>query len=195
MFIRTDYALWNESITPHGTDITFDRYVADIRKSQQNLNNSLYWNIQNCTEIIEDSFDEYHKRESLHYPLHVLPMVIMIAKQYGCQNSQDIADFYNIHYLFFFISIPDVPLFKSPISAITIRTAITLVTPKDTEKFFEEHFTTVKIHIRKQIKYDDENIYDRKIADTVSFDGQEMKETYRRGECSRKCKGDIITHL
>lgn len=22
-----------------------------------------------------------------------------------------------------------------------------------------------------------------------------MKETYRRGECSRKCKGDIITHL
>lgn len=53
----TDYAQWNESINPHRTDIIFDRYVADIRKSQQNLNNSLYWNIQNCTEIIEDSFD------------------------------------------------------------------------------------------------------------------------------------------
>lgn len=38
----TDYALWNESINPHRTGIIFDRYVADIRKSQQNLNNSLY---------------------------------------------------------------------------------------------------------------------------------------------------------
>ena len=124
-------------------------------------------------------------------------MVIMIAKQYGCQNAQDIADFYNIHYLELFISIPDVPSFKSPISATTIRTAMTLVTPEDTEKFFEEHFTRVKIHIGEQIKYDDETFYDRKddIADTVSFDGQEMKETYRRGECIRKCKGGIITQL
>lgn len=132
----TDYAPWNEVFNPHRTDIIFDRYVADIRKSHQNLNNSLYWNIQNCPEIIEDSFDEYRKRESLHYPLHVLLMVIMIAKQYGCQNAQDIADFYNIHYLELFISIPDVPSFKSPMSATTIRTAMTLVTPEDTEKFF-----------------------------------------------------------
>lgn len=124
-------------------------------------------------------------------------MVIMIAKQYGCQNAQDIDDFYNIHYLELFISIPDVPSFKSPISATTIRTAMMLVTPEDTEKFFVEYFTRVKIHIKEQIKYDDENFYDRKddIADTVLFDGHEMKETYGRGECSRKCKGGIITQL
>lgn len=83
-------------------------------------------------------------------------MVIMIAKQYGCQNAQNIAGFYNIHNLELFISIPDVPSFKSPMSAITIRTAMTLVTPEDTEKFFVEHFTREKIHIREQIKYDDE---------------------------------------
>lgn len=53
-----DYALWNESINPHRAGIIFDRYVADIRKSQQNLNDSLYWYIQNCMEIIEDSFKE-----------------------------------------------------------------------------------------------------------------------------------------
>lgn len=124
-------------------------------------------------------------------------MVIMIAKQYGCQNAQNIADFYNIHYLELFISIPNVPSFKSPISATTIRTAMMLVTPEDTEKFFEEYFTKIKIHIREQIKYYDENFYDRKddIADTVSFDGQEIKETYRRGQSSRKCKGGIITQL
>lgn len=107
----------------------------------------------------------------------------MIGKQYGCQNAQNIADFCNILYLELFISIPDVHSFKSPISATTIRTAMTLVTPEDTEKFFEEHFTRVKIHIKEQIKYDDENFYDRKddIADTVFFDSQEMKESYRRG--------------
>lgn len=124
-------------------------------------------------------------------------MVIMIAKQNGCQNAQDIADFYNIHYLELFITLPEVPSFKSPISATTIRTAMMLVTPEDTEKFFEEYFTKIKIHIREQIKYDDENFYDRNddIADTVSFDGQEMKDTYRRGQSSRKCKDGIITQL
>lgn len=87
-------------------------------------------------------------------------MVIMIAKQYGCQNAQDIADFYNIHYLELFITLPEVPSFKSPISATTISTAMMLVTPEDTEKFFEEYFTKIKIHIREQIKYDVENFYD-----------------------------------
>lgn len=148
-------------------------------------------------EITDDSFDVYRKEYRLHYLLHVLLLVIMIGKQYGCQSAQNIADFYNTHYLELFISIPDFPSFKSPISATTIRTAMTLVTPEDTEKFFEELFTRVKRHIKEQIKYDDENFYDRKddIADTVSFDGQKMKETYRRGECSRKCKGGIITQF
>ena len=106
-------------------------------------------------EIIHDSFSEYRNEDRLHYPLHVLPMVIMVAKQYGCQNAQDIADFYNIHYLELFITLPEVPSFKSPISATTIRTAMMLVTPEDTEKFFEEYFTKIKIHIREQIKYND----------------------------------------
>lgn len=119
----------------------------------------------------------------------------MVAKQYGCQNAQDIADFYNIHYLELFITLPEVPSFKSPISATTIRTAMMLVTPEDTEKFFEEYFTKIKIHIREQIKYNDKTSMTERgyISDTVSFDCQEMKETYRRGECSRKCKGGIIT--
>ena len=83
-------------------------------------------------------------------------MVIMVDKQYGCQNAQDIADFYNIHYLELFISLPEVTSFKYSISATTIRTALMLVTPEETEKFFEEYFTRVKIHIKEQIKYDDQ---------------------------------------
>ncbi len=65
-----------------------------------------------------------------------------------------------------------------------------LVTPEDTEQFFEEYFTKIKIHIREQIKYDDENFYDRNddIADTVSFEGQEMKEKYRRGKSAENVK-------
>lgn len=31
-----DYAQWNEVFNPHRTGIIFDRYVDDIRKSQQN---------------------------------------------------------------------------------------------------------------------------------------------------------------
>lgn len=31
-----DYAQWNEFFNPHRTGIIFDRYVDDIRKSQQN---------------------------------------------------------------------------------------------------------------------------------------------------------------
>lgn len=64
----------------------------------------------------------------------------MIGKQYGCQNAQNIADFYNIHYLELLITLSDVPSFKFPISATTVRTAMMIVTPEDTEKFFEEYF-------------------------------------------------------
>lgn len=102
----TDYAPWNEVFNPHRTDLIFDRYVDGIRESQQYLSESPYWYIQNCMEIIQDSFSEYRNEDRLHYPLHVLLMVIMIAKQYGCQNAQDIADFYNIHYLELFITLP-----------------------------------------------------------------------------------------
>lgn len=67
-----------KSLIFHRTDLIFDRYVDDIRKSQQNLNDSLYWYIQNYMEIIDDSFDVYRKEDSQLYPLNVLLMVIMI---------------------------------------------------------------------------------------------------------------------
>lgn len=80
----TDYAPWNEDFNPHRTDLIFDRSVDGIRKSHQYLSESLYWYIQNCMEIIQDSFSEYLNEDRLHYPLHVLLMVIMIARPYGC---------------------------------------------------------------------------------------------------------------
>lgn len=102
----TDYSPWNEVFYSHRTDLIFDRYVDGIRKSQQYVSESLYWYIQNCMEIIHDSFSEHRNEDRLHYQQHVLLMVIMIAKQYGCQNAQDIADFYNILYLEHFITLP-----------------------------------------------------------------------------------------
>lgn len=83
------------------------------------------------------------------------------------------------------------------LSATTIRTAMQLISPEEVEKFFEEHFTKVKHFIKEQIKYGDAPYCDRQddIVDTMSFDGQEMKKTYRKGDSKRRHKGGIVTQL
>ena len=74
---------------------------------------------------------------------------------------------------------------------------MSMLTPEQISRFFEENFTKIKITIEEQVLYHKESIESRPegIKDTLGFDGQEMKGTYRRGESKRKCKGGIVTQL
>lgn len=74
---------------------------------------------------------------------------------------------------------------------------MSMLTPKQIFRFFEENFTKIKITIEEQVLYHKERIESRPegIKDTLGFDSQEMNGTYSGGESKRKCKGGIVTQL
>ena len=192
-----DYSKWQSVFHPHRPGLLFERYLDGIRFTKKYISESIEHHIQEIITEIMRTYSEYRNKYRIRYPLYLLLMTIIIAKNYGRNDAEGIAAFYNERYLEFFLMFPDVPAFITPISASTIRTAMQLITPKEAEKFFEEHFTKVKILIEDQIKYDEVLFSDRKddIVDTIAFDGQEMKETYRKGDSNRRHKGGIVTQL
>jgi len=175
----------------------FRKILDGIRLSQKYISDSLVHHIQELITEILRTYSEYRNKYRIHYPLYLLLIIIIIARNSGRNDAEGIAAYYNERYLEFFMMFPKVPAFKTPISASTIRTAMQLISPEEAEKFFEEHFTKIKILIRDQIKYDDVLFSDRSddIVDTIAFDGQEMKETYRKGDANRRHKGGIVTQL
>ena len=168
-----------------------------MRYSHKYINDSVVHHIQEITTAIIGNFSEYCNKYIIRYPLPLLLLIIIFAKQSRHNDAEAIADFYNERYLEFFMLFPETPPFVTPLRATTIRTAMQLIFPAAVEKFFEEHFTKVKILVKEQLKYEDSPFSDRQddIVDTISFDGQEMKENYRKGDSNRRHKGGIVTQL
>ena len=56
---------------------------------------------------------------------------------------------------------------------------MSMLTPKQISRFFEENFTKIKITIEEQVLYHKERIESRPegIKDTLGFDSQEMNGT------------------
>lgn len=172
------------------------KYLDDIRYAHKYISYSVVHHIQEITTAIIGNFSEYRNKYRIRYPLHLLLLIIIFAKQSVHNDADEIADFYNERYLEFFILFPETPPFVILLSATSIRTAMQIISPDEVEKFFEEHFTKVKILIKEQLKNDDTPFCDRQddIVDTIFFDGLEMKETYRK-DYNRRHKGGIVTQL
>ena len=192
-----DYSKWQPVFHPYRQGLRFQRYLDDMRYSNRYIRESVVHHIQEITTAIMGNFSEYRNKYRIRYPLYLLLLIIIFAKQSGQNDAEEIAAFYNERYLEFFIMFPEAPRFVKPLSATNIRTAMQLISPDEVEKFFEEHFSKVKILIQEQIKYDDTPFSERQddIVDTISFDAQEMKETYRKGDSNRRHKGGIVTQL
>ena len=76
----------------------------------------------------------------------------------------------------------------------TIQVAMSMLTLELISRFFEKNFTKIKITIEEQILYHKERIESRPedIKDTLGFDSQEMKGTYRRGEKKRESAKEVL---
>lgn len=124
----------------------------------------------------------------MHYPLDVLIFLILITRVQGIVDCDEIADYYNLHYLELFVLVPGIPKYRGQLSVSTIQVAMSMLSPVQISRFFEEYFTKIKITIEEQVLYHKERIESRPegIKDTLGFDGQEMKGTYRRGEKKEK---------
>lgn len=175
-----------------------EEYYSYIRRLYDRQDRTATGLIYAVIEDIRSKVSDYRKSpDKVHYPLDILIFLILITRVQGIVDCDEIADYYNFHYLELFVMVPGIPKYRGKISVSTIQVAMSMLRPEQISRFFEENFTKIKIQIEEQILYHKEKIATRpeNIKDTLGFDGQEMKGTYRKGECKRKCKGGIVTQL
>ena len=191
-----DYTRINIATT-HAQTLVYENYLRYIRELSVSVDNSCLGFIRDCGNVIDEMFNDYRNEYRARLSLKNIILIIMLAKIYGCNDASEIADFYNEHYLELFILLPRLPKFTRGISSCTFAVALRMLNATELKKFFEQYFAKIKILIDAQIQYNSE-VYrerDQEVLDTVAFDGQELKSTFRRGESSRRRKGGIITQL
>ena len=191
-----DYTRINIATT-HAQTLVYENYLRYIRELSVSVDNSCLGFIRDCGNVIDELFNDYRNEYCARLSLKNIILIIMLAKIYGCNDASEIADFYNEHYLELFILLPRLPKFTRGISSCTFAVALRMLNATELKKFFEQYFAKIKILIDAQIQYNSE-VYrerDQEVLDTVAFDGQELKSTFRRGESSRRRKGGIITQL
>ena len=185
------------TITTHVQKLSHENYLRFIREMAVSVDNSCLGFIRDCGNAIDELFNDYCDEYRAKLSLKCLILIMMLAKVYGCRDACEIADFYNDHYLELFILLPRLPRYTRKISSCTFAVALRMLNAEELKKFFEQYFAKIKILIDAQTQYNSE-IYrerDQELLDTVAFDGQELKASFRRGESSRRRKGGIITQL
>ena len=55
-------------------------------------------------------------------------------------DCDEIADYYNLHYLELFVMVPEIPKYRGKISVSTIQVAMSMLRPEQISRFFEENF-------------------------------------------------------
>lgn len=112
-----DYSKWWHLFKAHLGIGGYQKYLADIRYFNEQVSPSFTRHIQEIITQILCSYSEYRNKYRIHYPLYLLLMTVIIARNYGNTDAESIADFYNEHYLELFITFPEVPCFIAPMSA------------------------------------------------------------------------------
>lgn len=78
------------------------------------------------------------------YPVHIVHMVIMIARCFNLKSANEIAAFYNGYNLILQLLIPGMPSPCNFISGATIKLVRTLSPQRDAEQLYEELYPSIK---------------------------------------------------
>lgn len=86
---------------------------------------------------------------------------------------------------------PDMPPPEYDLSHDTIRRALSFMKDEDINRFFTEYFGAIRVNLMELIRYNNAPYEAEPERETLYFDGQELRSTYRTGETSRSKKGGI----
>lgn len=155
-------------------------------------NNTFIDAVLQCMKDIRDSVVDPRKRTSIIYPCDVMMIIIILAKLNGMNIATEIASYYRLHNEELQDLIPGMPDEKYKLSASTINNFIGMIDPKIIEKFFRIFFGKVRTTLDNLITTNNQRERpDFASKNTISFDGQEITNSFRRGESSRRKKGAI----
>lgn len=179
------------------TKLRFKYYIQFCIDLYEPAVESTIGKISVCMRYIHNTITDPRNKSCVVYPLDSLIIIIMLAHMYGYYDAQSIANFYKEHLLEIQLLVPGVPPLDCLLSKSTINTVFKLVDKEDIENLLKEYFATINSSIQKLITYDDDKYKEcnYETLDTLAFDGQEMRSTFKRGEGSRRKKGGNIVTL
>lgn len=131
------------------------------------------------------------------YPLHIVLMVMFLARCRNLKTSSAIADFYNGYNLILQLLFPGMPSPSNFISEETIQNVRALVSEKESKRVFKElfgviHLVTANLAALNNGKHKDGHDSLRK---TIAGDGQEMNGALAKDSKSSSKKDAIVVSV
>ena len=176
--------------------LEFRSHIQLIKDVYQTLPGSQIAWIESSISAIRDMIIDKRLEHKVIYPLDVLVFVIVLAKACGCNRAEDIAQFYATRQLELLLLVPGMPSPKHRVSAATITNILRMVSPEQIDELMRVYFRTIKLTLDKMIEANCQRPrIDGADKMTYTFDGQEVTDSYRKGNTSRHCKGGHIVSI
>ena len=139
-----------------------------------------------CLKDIRDALTDKRSETKIIYPLDVVVTVILLARLCGNLTAAEVVKFYRERNLELQYLIPGMPRPRYRLSESTVNCVMRMFSPEEINKLLESYFSAVKTTLCEMIKAGEQRERpEHADKETVSFDGQEIVSSYRKGENSR----------
>lgn len=172
--------------------VHFEFKLKEAKAIYDALSGEVTATISRCLKDIRDVLTDKRSETKIIYPLDVMVTVILLARLCGNITAVEVVNFYRARNLELQYLIPGMPRPRYRLSESTVNCVMRMFSPEEINKLLESYFSAVKTALCEMIKAGE--LRERpKLADkeTVSFDGQEIVSSYRKGESSRRKKGAV----
>ena len=131
------------------------------------------------------------------YPLHIVLMVMFLARCRNLKTSSEIADFYNGYNLILQLLLPGMPSPSNFISEATIQNVRTLVSEKESKRIFKELFGVIHLVVSNLAALNNGKYKDGhdSLCKTIAGDGQEVNGALAKGSKSISKKDAIVVSV
>ena len=145
-----------------------------------------------CLKDIRDALTDKRSETKIIYPLDVVVTVILLARLCGNLTAAEVVKFYRERNLELQYLIPGMPRPRYRLSESTVNCVMRMFSPEEINLLLESYFSAVKTTLCEMIKAGEQRERpEHADKETVSFDGQEIVSSYRKGENSRRKKGAV----
>ena len=172
--------------------VHFEFKLKEAKAIYDALSGEVTATISRCLKDIRDALTDKRSETKIIYPLDVMVTVILLARLCGNITAVEVVNFYRARNLELQYLIPGMPRPRFRLSESTVNCVMRMFSPEEINKLLESYFSAVKTALCEMIKAGEQRERP-KLADkeTVSFDGQEIVSSYRKGESSRRKKGAV----
>ena len=145
-----------------------------------------------CMQEIRSTLKDERQEERVIYPIDMVLMVILLAKLCGCNTADEIAAFYKARYLQLICMLPDLPGPEHMLSPASINRIMRMFKADEINRLLSVYLRPhPKIQELLLANEEQRPRPEHASRHTIGFDGQEITETFVRGEASRRKKAAI----